>query len=260
MTTIDRLFPPPATAAAPERAVAGTTRFIRYAFMPNRLHFCGGDDNRTIFEYALAAVREPPLERMLAKFAGALPYLKLIAHSNGIADPFDERVVEAYWLGNALLERVEVRDLYTSLRERYHRQVPPKIMDLIAGKAPAGARPHHSFHVFDVWRNVDRLSGDVLATLDNCRISWGKVLRVDGGELIVARQPLEIAGGKLVLGPEREERVVRQLDGRGFADNARPGDWVSLHWRWVCEVISPHQQRALAHWTAYHMELASRTL
>ncbi len=257
---IERVSLRPTELASPARSVAGTTRFIRYAFMPNRLHFCGGDDNRTILEYALAAVREPPLEKMLAKFAGAVPYLKLIARNNGIADPFDERVVEAYWIGNELLERVEIRDFYASLRERYSRQLTPKTLELVAGKAPAGARPHHSFHVLDVWRTVDRLSGDVLATLDNCRISWGKVVRTEGGELLVLRQPLILVDGKLCLGEERHERVARQIDGRGFADNAQPGDWVSLHWGWVCEVITPQQQRALAYWTAYHIALANQTL
>ncbi len=251
---------PASVLAATKSPVAGTSRFVRYAFMPNRLLYCGGDDNRAIFDYALEAVREPPLESMLRKFAGAMPYLSLIARGNGIADPFDDRVVEAYWIGNGLLDRVAVGDLYASLRERYGSQLSPKLMDLVAGKAPAGARPHHSFHVFDVWRNVDRLSGDVLATLDNCRISWGKVARVEGSELMVEREPLVLSDGRLVLDPARTERVVRQVDGRGFADAARPGDWVSLHWGWVCEVLTPPQQAELARWTRYHVDLANQTI
>nr|MBA3416965.1 hypothetical protein [Chloroflexia bacterium] len=129
-----------------------------------------------------------------------------------------------------------------------------------AGKAPAGARPHHSFHVFDVWRNVDRLSGDVLATLDNCRISWGKVVRVEGSELVVERPPLVFAEGRLHLDAARSERVVRQVDGRGFADAAQQGDWVALHWGWVCDVLSPRQQTDLARWTRYHVDLANQTI
>ena len=56
------------------RSIAGTTRFLRYAFMPNRLRYCGGDDNSTILEYATAGVREPPLVGMLRKFTGARGY------------------------------------------------------------------------------------------------------------------------------------------------------------------------------------------
>lgn len=243
----------------PARAIVGTTRFIRYAFMPNRLRYCGGDENRTLFDYALEMVREPPLERMLARFTGALPYLRLIARENGIADPFDERVVEAYWIGNGLLERVEARQLYDALDERFGKQLPPRLRALVLGKAPAGARPHHTFHVFDVHARVGELEHS-LATMDQCRISWGRVRAVDGAELIVDRQPLVLVAGKLVLGPAETVRVTRQVDGRGFADAAQPGDWVSLHWGWVCEVLTPHQQATLARYTAHHLALANQTL
>ena len=42
---------------------------------------------------------------MAAQFEGAWPYLQLIAASNGIAEPLDPRVVEAYWTGNRLVTR-----------------------------------------------------------------------------------------------------------------------------------------------------------
>ena len=93
-----------ALVGSPPATLAGTLRFVRYAFMPNRLRYCGGDDNRTIFQYALEGVTDGGLTPLLRKFGGALPYLQLIARANGIADPFDERVVEAYWIGNDLLE------------------------------------------------------------------------------------------------------------------------------------------------------------
>ncbi len=242
------------------RSIAGTTRFVRYAFMPNRLRYCGGDDNSTILEYATAGVREPPLVGMLRKFTGALPYLTLIARGNAIADPFDERVVEAYWLGNELLERVEARELYDSLRDRYRTQLSPKVMDSVAGKAPAGARPHHSFHVFDVWRHADRTAGDVLAMLDSCRISWGVVRAVEAGELVVDRAHLELRAGRLELGAPRSDRVTRLVQGHGFANDAQPGDIVSIHWDWVCETIAEQQRATLERYTRSHLRLANATL
>lgn len=246
-------------SGGPVRAITGTTRFIRYAFMPNRLRYCGGDDNRTLFDYALETVREPPLEQMLARFTGALPYLRLIARENGIPDPFDERVVEAYWIGNELLERVEARQLYDALDERFGKQLSPRLRALVLGKAPAGARPHHTFHVFDVHARVGELEHS-LETMDQCRISWGRVRAVDGAELVVDRQPLVLVDGKLALGPAETVRVTRQVDGRGFADAAQPGELVSLHWGWVCEVLTPRQQATLARYTAHHLALANQTL
>ncbi len=249
----------PAAPVLPVGPMRGTTRFVRYAFMPNKLLYCGGDDNHAIFDYALAAVREPPLDTMLRKFAGAMPYLTLIARGNGLADPFDDRVVEAYWLGNELLERVEVGDLYGSLRERYSAQLSPKLMNLIAAKAPAGARPHHCFHVFDVWRNVEHLGGDVLATMDNCRISWGNVSAVEGAEVTVARRPLVMREGRLALAEERTERATLLLDGHGFATPV-VGDTVSLHWGCVCEVLTERQMGNLERYTRQHLALANQTI
>ncbi|CAN5657910.1 hypothetical protein BH23CHL3_BH23CHL3_04310 [soil metagenome] len=244
---------------AEETSIAGTSRFVRYAFMPNRLHYCGGDNNSVILDYAIEGVREPPLDIMLRKFTGAMPYLSLIARSNGITDPFDERVVEAYWLGNSLLSGVEVRQLHDALLERFSKQLQGRTRAWLLAKAPAGARPHHNFHVFDVHSRVGEIEHS-LDTMDNCRISWGKVVGAEGSELVVERQPLILADGKIALGTTRRERSIRQVDGRGFADGATVGDWVSLHWGWVCEVLTPLQQRNLAHYTEDHLRIANQTV
>lgn len=237
----------------------GTLRFVRYGFMPNRLRYCGGDDDRTLFQYGVAGVTDGGLRELLGTFTGALPYLRLIAESNGVRDPFDPRVVEAYWIGNELLEGVEVRQLYDSLRERFGKQLQGRTRDLVLGKAPAGARPHHSFHVLDVHSRVGELPA-TMATLDSCRISWGRVTAVTGGEVVVERQPLALRDGALVLDTARSERAVRQIEGQGFADDARTGDWVSLHWGWVCEVLTDEQRTSLERYTRYHLAIASRTI
>jgi hypothetical protein len=244
----------------PAPSIKGQLRFIRYAFMPNRLRYCGGiDDNRTIFEYGIEHEVDRGLEPLLRKFTGALPYLQLIARANNIPDPFHERVVEAYWIGNELLEGVEVRQLYDSLLERFGKQLQGRTRDWVLGKAPAGARPHHNFHVFDVHSRVGQLE-DTLETMDQCRVSWGKVVGVEGTELIVERQPLNIVDGKLALGPAERFRALRQVEGKGFIEDAGVGDWVTVHWSWVCEVINDRQRCALVHYTDHHLRLANETL
>ncbi len=244
---------------AQPRPLAGSLRFIRYAFMPNRLRYCGGDDYRTLFAYGIENTVDGGLSSLLRRFTGALPYLQLIARANAITDPFDERVVEAYWIGNELLDGVEVRQLYDALHERFGKQLQGRTRDWVLGKAPAGAKPHHNFHVFDVHSRVGQLD-HTLETMDQCRISWGKVAHVDGGELEVMRQPLVLTEGQLTLGPALPTRVARQIDGRGFADEAQPGDWVSIHWGWVCEVLTQAQQANLVRYTRDHVRLANQTL
>lgn len=244
----------------PVSPLQGTLRFIRYGFMPNRLEYCGPiGDNDALLGYAVERVSDDGLTPLLQRFTGALPYLKLIAQSNGLADPFDPRVVEAYWIGNELLERVEVRQLYESLVERFGKQLTGRTRELVLGKAPAGARPHHSFHVLDVYSRVGNRE-PTLRTLDQCRISWGRVVSVDGSELVVDRPAVVIRAGKLALSESRQERVLRQLDGHGFAEAAVCGDWVSIHWGWVCEVLDERQRRDLERYTRYHLAIANQTL
>jgi hypothetical protein len=52
---------------------------IRYAFMPNRLRNCGGDDNRALFEYGIENDVDGGLGALLRGFTSALAYLQLIA-------------------------------------------------------------------------------------------------------------------------------------------------------------------------------------
>ncbi len=254
---------PPRTGVAPlepdHSPLAGTSQFIRYGFMPNRLRYCGGEDNLTLFEYGVRNVADGGLAPLLGRFSGALPYLQLIARANGIPDPFDARVVEAYWIGNELLDGVEVRQLYDSLLERFGKQLQGRTRDLVLGKAPAGARPHHSFHVLDVHSRVGEL-GHNLQTLDHCRVSWGAVVEVAAGELVVDRVPLVLEAGKLVLGAPVRERVLRQIEGRGFVEQAAVGDVVSIHWGWACEVLAMGRARRLEQYTRHHLTIANQTI
>jgi hypothetical protein len=245
-------------AAPPTQA--GILRFIHYGFMPNRLGYCGPDESRLLFDHGAAGEADRSLLPTLAQFLGPLPYLRAIARGSGIRDPFDERVVEAYWVGNELLERADAHDLFASLNDRFRSQLRPEMMELIAGKVPQGARAHHSFHVFDVWRQVARLDGDVLSQIDSCRISWGQVTGVDGASVTVQREPLAVRDGKLTLAPAQPARALRLIDGVGFVRQLAPGDVVSMHWGWVCERLTDAQARDLERYTRHNLRVANRTI
>lgn len=238
---------------------SGLLSFIWYAFMPNHLGYCGGNDQEVLFEHATAGLPDTRLAPLLAKFTGAVPYLRTIAVANGIRDPFDPRVVEAYWLGNDLLQRVEAGDLYRSLEERFGRQLTATVKEQVLRKPPQGAKPYHLFHVLDVYRHLE--SREIgMASMENCRISWGQVRQVDGAALVVDRRPLVEIEGRLTLGEPRAERVLRSLSGRGFADQVAVGDWVSIHWGWACEVLDAARLANLERYSAAHLALANQTI
>jgi hypothetical protein len=248
---------PPAPAT--DTANSGLLRFIRYAFMPNHLGYCGGNDNDVLLEHASEGRADRRLTPLLGQFTGAVPYLRTIAAANGIADPFDPRVVEAYWVGNDLLAGVEAADLYRSLEERFGRALPAQVRAQVLRKPPAGAKPYHLFHVVDVYRHLE--SAEVgMAAMESCRVSWGRVTAVDGPTLMVSRRPLVLREGKLALGEPRPERVQRSLLDRGFVDDVAVGDEVSVHWGWACEILDQATRRNLERWTAYHLEIANQTI
>src|SRR3954471_16283733 len=87
---------------APPRVVPGPVLFARYAFPPNSHGFCGPPDSGGFFEQGVAGV-EAGLRAMAQQFAGAWPYLQLIAGATGLDDPLDRRGVEAFWVGSPRL-------------------------------------------------------------------------------------------------------------------------------------------------------------
>ncbi len=186
------------TRPAPVRGAPGPIRFARYAYGPNSLGYCGPDAADELFGEATEGGDLRRIRELARGFEGAWPYLELIARANGITDPLDGRVVEAYWLGNELLDGVPVAMMADSLDARFRARLRPEPWRWLAGKAPAGARPVHAFHVFDVFPRVGLMRGgevtDVLATIDSCRIRWGTVLARLDDRLLVDAVPLTMVG------------------------------------------------------------------
>jgi Family of unknown function (DUF6390) len=238
---------------------AGPLLFARYAFPPNERGLCGPDDHAALRDYATAGVTDHGLVELARGFAAAWPYLEVIAAASGIADPLDRRVVEAYWVGNRLLDNVRMPEYGAFLDERFRGRAG-RGWDDIAQVIPAGAVPHHSFHVFLVypWTGLLRegRADPSLGVLDSCRISWGQVIATGpaAGTVLVTRRPLRWDGWRLDYGPA----LPRQVSA-GFVTGLRPGEWVSLHWDRVCDRLSPSQLLALHRFSARHLRLANAT-
>ena len=243
-------------------ALSGALRFAAYAYPPNALGYCGPDQSHQLLEQLAAGVDDPDLRRLARGFEGAWPYLELIAGANGIRDPLDPRVVEAYWLGNTLLDRVGPRLLGDSLEARFRGRAGRSWLRLVDA-VPAGAAPHHSFHVFGIYPWVGLLRegrvDEPLHVLDRCRVRWGRVVEVKGARAVVASRPLRWDGRRLRLGAERPEEVLLRVDGLGLAGPVQVGDWCSLHWDWVCERLDRAQLSALVHYTAGQLAVVNST-
>ena len=242
--------------------LSGALRFAAYAYPPNALGYCGPDASHQLLQQVAAGVDDPDLRRLARGFDGAWPYLELIAAANGIRDPLDPGVVEAYWVGNAMLDRVGPRLLGSSLEVRFRRRAG-RSWSRLGYAVPEGAVPHHSFHVFGIYPWVGLLRegrvDEPLQVLDRCRVRWGRVVEVNGPRAVVASRPLCWDGRRLLLGAERHEDVVLRMDGLGLAGSVAVGDWCSLHWDWVCERLTQRQLRALCRYTASQLAVVNRT-
>lgn len=244
-------------------AFDGITRCTRYAFGPNRLHLCGPDQAAEIGAYMREGVTDKGLTCMLEQFRTLFPYLRTIAEANRIADPFDERVVEAYWVGNDLLEGISKQTFFRHLVERLRLRdrYGAKAFDDLAAKVGEGARMHHNFHVFNAYKRTGHdATLHTPETMDACRVSWGKVTAVDGRTVAMLRRPLVVVGHHIALGSEEPYSVQRALEDDGAFDDLRVGDFVTLHWHRPCEIVDERHVRALEAYTRHAMALANTTL
>jgi hypothetical protein len=226
----------------------GALLFARYAYPPNALGLCGADEPRTLLEYGEERASDGGLAELARTFDGAWPYLELIAWENCIEDPLDPRVVEAYWVGNELLDRVVPGDLARHVEDRFRGRIGRSWQRVVEAVA-AGAVPHHAFHVFAVypWAGLMRTGvvDEPLRVLDRCRTTPALVTAVDGDTADVLAPSLVWDGRDLRLAAW-EPRVARwRADGLAFAAALQPGDLVSLHWDFVCDRITGAQATML---------------
>ena len=126
----------------------------------------------------------------------------------------------------------------------------------------AGGVPHHSFAVFCIypWTGLlsdGRKAKQALTVLDRCRIRWGQVRAVAGDQVVVECRPLTWDGHRLAIGEPEQETVERSIDGIGMIEELQPGDWVSLHWEWVCDRLSERQVRHLRDYTLRHLRIVN---
>jgi hypothetical protein len=242
--------------------IDGAQLFVRYAYPPNSRGSCGPPDSDALLHYGQTGITDQGLRELAKGFAGAYPYLELIAGSTGIPDPLDRRVVEAYWVGNSLLDTVGIRNMGNSMEDRFRARTGQQFPHLVEGVL-AGGVPHHSFHVFEIypWLGLlrdERRYATALNVLDRCRIRWGQVRGIAGDEAVVSSPQLVWNGTFLSVGAPVVETAKFAVAGTGFVEQLKVGDVVSLHWDWVCDVLTPRGLRQLQHFTARHLEIANK--
>ena len=239
---------------APPEQVAGLAEFARYAFPPNELGYCGPADSSVL----LRADNPADVAAHAREFDGAWPYLRAIADAVG-ADPLNDDVVRAYWVGGPLLGRVDSSGLLVRLREAFAGQATGLLTAL---PSTAVALSHHSFHVFVVYPWVRCLDNDPtppVRILQSCRIRWGTVDSVEDDHAVILSRPLDFGDGALVLGGAAAERERWRKDGSSLLSMPAPGDTVASHWDWLCATLADGDAAALATATQATLDLVNNS-
>lgn len=255
----------------------GLITCTRYAFPPNSLKYCGPDKVLDLYGYFLEKP-DQGLVNIIKDFQVLYLYLKLIAFENNIADPFDRQVVEAYWLGNNLLDKISLKSFYYHLldEQQLKKKVSPKDLKWLVGKLPQGATPHHSFHVFNIFKRTGhQIIEHTLETMDACRIGWGKAIEVKNEKLKmksyslklkikenleIVTKPLVLRDGRLHLGKPILRKIKTEYKNRQVSQLPKIGDWVSFHWDFFCDILTPRQVVNLEKYTQISLDLTNQTL
>ena len=97
--------------------------------------------------------------------------------------------------------------------------------------------------------------------LDNCRIRWGQVQAVEAEHVVVRSRRLSWDGCQLELAPTRRGTGPAAASAAAsFVDAPRPGQWLALHWDWVCDRLDPAEQAELEHWTGWQLAATNARL
>jgi len=215
-----------------------------YGLKPHQLGFCGlGSEQNVLLNYLKKKknISDKEVKEVLKTFQAAYPYYKLIARSNQINNPFDKRIIRAYWTGNGLLDKVRISDLRKMILEEFSKQglLPKELAFQKAKLIPKNSKPHHSFHVL----YIGAITGSPISR-DICRPCWGKVeeLKIKSQKLKVTYQPL--VKNKLGKAVKKEINWDKEL-----VSNIKLGDWISFHWNQVIEVLSEQDKNNLEKYT-----------
>ncbi|MGA8535772.1 MAG: DUF6390 family protein [Thermoplasmata archaeon] len=230
----------------------------RFSLATNRLQYCGpADAEPHLYRAITTDSGHAEAARALSGFEALMPYLELIAAKHG-RDPFDFEVVEAYWVGNSLLDAFERGDFLHLLEALTQRGLPRSMARGLAERLPSRPLPHHVFHVAFV--GVGNVTGHVPTTLANmeaCRPAWADVVRISDGVLRVRGPTLVWEGGNVGWGPAVEREL--RYDPKVLPDLG-PGDTVAVHWGWPALRLSAAQRSALESYSRRSVEQANEAL
>lgn len=180
------------------------------------------------------------------------PYLELIARFNFL-DPFDEKVVEGYFIGNELINKVSPMATFKATETILKRKkLSEKKIKKILLDLEEKMIPYHNFYVLAILPRIEKIS-HLLSLLDLCRVIPAEVVARKKEGIEVKYYPLIAKGEKLEIGKISKKTMALPLIAKA---DFKKGDIVALHWNNVCIRLDDDQKEALQKYTQYSLQYA----
>ncbi len=220
----------------------------KYSYVPNSFGYCGPKSFYAIYDlYQKGEVDIWDLKKELEKFVIPMSYLKLIASSNG-KEIFDYEVVEAFWIGNQLLQNVKFDDLKNFIIHDLVKVGLKKNRAIqLSENLPKNLVPNHFFHVLYIQFITDKVKRH-LGNFDNCHIGWGRVKHAGDNYLKLDYFPLLKKSGQYYIG-KGSKKVLK-----GFVKNPLAGDFISVHWGSAIQKLTERQLRNIEYYTNLNLK------
>lgn len=238
----------------------GLITCCRYSFPPNSLSLCGPDQKSNLAYYASSGNSDLGTKEILTQFSTLYPYLTLIARANSLSDPFDFRVVEAYWLGNSLLNKVTKSVFVAHLTDNLgiDRKIGKKEIRGLLNKFNFNPLPNHSFHVLNIYKRTGHIDlPHTVYTMDACLINYGRVTEIYPDKMKIKTQRLKLNHDKL----EWENNIEKTIRFQGIKDfeakKLKKGDYITYHWGIFCRKITGRQKLNLNYFNNLALRLAN---
>jgi hypothetical protein len=223
-----------------------------FGVTPNKLGFCGPQvtmEQKALREYLYYGKNAAKARNALKKFEGAYNYYLLIAKKNKIKDPFDEKVVSAYWIGNELLEKVDAEDLKKMVLTKFTQPglLSKKEALRRIDNIPSSAKPHHSFHVFILGTVTGKIDLNTVKLKDICRVGWGKIKKIENKKSkITISYRTAVRDKKIRLGKHK----IKELDwDKKIIPELKMGDRVAFHWNTPVRILTKEDVKNLKKYT-----------
>ncbi|MBU6265727.1 MAG: hypothetical protein KGM14_05975 [Actinomycetales bacterium] len=234
----------------------GEILFSRYACSPNELGYCGPEVANAFEHIASGKESSIHFRKAASEFSGVWVYLEILGELLG-RDPLDPELVRGYWIGNDLVDSVDIDTFWDKLIAVISARAGSywKYLD---DSLRAEAQPSHAFHVLGIYpwsRLLSTGRPEPVEVLTSCCIRPAVVTAVVDGVVEIDELTFEYIEGQLVPRTQKASSLPVK-----FNLSPAVGECVAVHWGQICDLLTPEEYVRLSSSLTTQLERVSHRL